>query len=312
MLLTVVILTLNEELHIKRAIESVSEVADRIFVIDSGSTDDTVSIAVSCGANVLSNPFVTQAKQFNWALENLPDDTQWVFRLDADEVMTIDLKRSLIGVLSEVRDGINGISVDRRILFLGRSIRWGGVFPVTLVRAFRFGYGRSEDRWMDEHIIVDGGVIRSSGELLDWNLKPLTWWVEKHNRYASREAIEVLNTEYHFLSRGAETNLSGGSEFRRFVKARIYTRMPLGLRSFIYFAYRYIVRLGFLDGYRGFAFHFLQGFWYRFLVDLKTREVKQRLGNDGGNIFDIIYEVLDINLSSEPEAATTQSSNQES
>ena len=312
MQLTVIILTLNEELHIKRAIESVSDLADRIFVIDSGSTDDTVSIAVSCGAKVLTNAFVTQATQFNWALDNLPDDTQWVFRLDADEVVTADLKYSLARVLSEVGDGINGISVDRRILFLGGSIRWGGVFPVRLVRAFRFGYGRSEDRWMDEHIIVDGGVVSASGEILDWNLKPLTWWVEKHNRYASREAIEVLNAEYEFLNRSAKKDLTGGSEFRRFVKARIYMRMPLGLRSFVYFAYRYIIRLGFLDGYRGFAFHFLQGFWYRLLVDLKTQEVKQLLANDCSNIFDIIYEVLEINLSSESEVEIAQSSNHES
>ena len=82
--LTVVILAYNEERHLARAIESIEQLADRIFIIDSGSTDKTVEIAKAAGAEILTNPFVTQAQQFNWALDRLPSDTDWVLPLDAD------------------------------------------------------------------------------------------------------------------------------------------------------------------------------------------------------------------------------------
>ena len=294
--LTVVILTRDEALHIARAIGSVQEVADRIFVVDSGSTDGTADIARGLGAEVLVHPFITQAKQFNWVLEQLPAETDWVLRLDADEVVSPELARSLAQKLPNIGPEVAGASVLRRIAFLGQPIRWGGIFPVRITRVLRHGLGRSEDRWMDEHILLDGPEIMLDGEILDDNLKPLSWWIEKHNNYASREVIEILNVEYGFLGRKIVHKPSGQAGVKRWLKERVYARLPGGLRAFAYFIYRYVVRLGFLDRKAGTAFHVLQGFWYRYLVDMKLHEVRIYMQLYDVNVIEAIRDVLGITI----------------
>ena len=195
-LLTVIILTCNEERHIERAIASVQGVAQRCYVVDSGSTDRTVELASASGAVVLHNPWVNHAVQFNWALQQLPEDTKWVLRLDADEFVIEELASEIREELGRVAEDVAGIVVSRRMCFLGRPIHWGGVFPIRVVRLLRSGRGEVEDRWMDEHIVVDGPTVRFRGEIIDDNSNPLTWWVAKHNSYSSREAVELLNLEY--------------------------------------------------------------------------------------------------------------------
>ena len=296
MTLTVVILTKDEAKHIARAIQSVKAIADRILVVDSGSRDNTTEIAKQLGADVLVHPFVTQAEQFNWALTQLPSDTDWVFRLDADEVVSSDLAESLKNNLDGLGGGIAGARVNRRIAFLGKEIRWGGVFPVSIVRVFRYGRGRSEDRWMDEHIFVDGSEIQLSGELLDDNKKPLTWWIEKHNQYASREVVEILDAEYKFLSRGSPKALTGQSAFKRWLKLNVYSQLPPGLRAGLYFFYRFVLRLGIFDGREGRAFHVMQGFWYRYLVDIKLLEVRRVMDSDSLDVVAAIALVLNIDV----------------
>jgi len=297
MSLTVVILTRDEQKHISRAIGSVAAVADRIFVIDSGSGDSTVDIARSHGAEVLTNPFITQAQQFNWALSQLPQDTEWVFRLDADEVVSIELAQSLAETLPLLGPEVAGAEVLRRMAFLGRPIRRGGLFPMRVVRVMRYGRGRSEDRWMDEHILVNGTVAQLEGELLDDNLNSLTWWTAKHNAYASREVVEMLNLEYRFLQRD-ESAGSGGRQagVKRWVKEKIYARLPAGPRALAYFLYRYLLRLGFLDGREGAIFHVLQGFWYRYLVDAKLSEVKLYMRNQKVDVRVAIQQILGIRV----------------
>ena len=299
-MLTVVILTRDESLHLARAIRSVQQAADRIFVVDSGSTDDTVIIANAHGAEVLVHPFTTQAKQFNWALEQLPEDTEWVFRLDADEIVSPELVRSLVQVLPDLPVSVAGASVDRRITFLRHPIRWGGICPVRITRVLRYGRGRSEDRWMDEHIKVAGATVRLGGELIDDNLNFLSWWTDKHNRYASREAVDLLNLEYRFMPHDTVASLRSGSQAgpKRWLKERVYARLPAGFRALAYFLYRYVIRMGFLDGRVGFTFHFLQGFWYRYLVDAKVAEVKQHMLQQDVHVTAAIERVLGIKLGS--------------
>lgn len=298
MALTVVILTRNEAQHIERAIRSVQAVVDSIFVVDSGSTDATVAIAEGLGAKVLVHPFITQAKQFNWALGQLPDETEWVFRLDADEVVSPELAASLTEALPSLGPDVAGARIYRRIAFLGRPIRWGGVFPVQITRVLRHKRGRSEDRWMDEHIVLDGSEVQLDGELLDDSLKPLGWWIDKHNSYASREVVEILNAEFGFLDREVVSGPSGQSGLKRWLKLNVYARLPAGFRAFVYFFYRYVLRLGFLDGTEGTAFHVLQGFWYRYLVDMKLYEVRQYMRRDGFDAVSAIRDVLEIDVSS--------------
>lgn len=296
MTLTTVILTFNEERHIARAIGSVADVTDRFVVVDSGSTDRTVEIARDLGAQVLFHPFVTQARQFNWALNQLPQDTSWVFRLDADEVVSPELAHSLAAFVGQASK-VAGAEVQRRIAFLGRPIRWGGLFPVPIVRVLRFGKGRSEDRWMDEHIVLDGPVATLDGELLDDNLNSLTWWTAKHNSYASREVVELLNLEHGFFHRDTAGALGDAQAVRkRWLKEKLYARLPGGLRAFAYFAFRYLLRGGFRDGREGLAFHVLQGFWYRFLVDAKLSEVRSYMARHSCSAPEAIQAVLEIDV----------------
>jgi glycosyltransferase involved in cell wall biosynthesis len=306
MSLTVVILTLNEARHITRALASVEAIADRAVVVDSGSTDATVSLAEAAGAEVLVHPFVNQAQQFNWALEQLGEGTDWVLRLDADEVVTPELAVEVRSRLDGLSEGVRGVSLGRRIIFLGRPIRWGGLFPAQVVRLFRHGYARCEDRWMDEHMIVDGPIINDfDGEIHDINLNPLGWWIAKHNFYAAREVIEILDRQYGFLGRQAAPEYPSGRQARakRWIKERAYERLPSGLRAFAYFLYRFVVRFGFLDGKPGMIFHILQGFWYRYLIDAKLFELQLYMENNDVDIRVAIQDVLGIAIDIKEGAA---------
>jgi glycosyltransferase involved in cell wall biosynthesis len=298
MSITVVILTKNEELHIGRALASVTGIASRCVVVDSGSSDRTVEIARAAGAEVLSNPFTTQAQQFNWALEQLPSDTEWVLRLDADEFATEALATEISEKLSKIPNGVAAVCISRRMNFLGRPVKWGGLFPVRVVRLFKYGRGRSEDRWMDEHITADGVTVDFQGEIIDDNLNSLTWWVEKHNSYASREVVELLDLEYSFMERDSSTTLQAGRQAgtKRWLKEKVYARLPGGFRAFAYFAYRYIVRGGFIDSKEGAIFHVLQGFWYRYLVDAKLHEVNAYMRKNNVDAISAIKDVLGIDV----------------
>jgi hypothetical protein len=151
---------------------------------------------------------------------------------------------------------------------------------------------------MDEHIKVTGPTVDVAGEIIDDNLNTLSWWTEKHNQYASREAIDLLNLEYGFMPLDSVARLRGGKQagVKRWIKEVVYARLPGGSRAGLYFLYRYIIRFGFLDGHAGMSFHFLQGFWYRYLVDAKIAEVRRRMRSDGIDVVDAIAVVLSIRV----------------
>ena len=277
MKLVAVILTFNEEQHLARCIASLAGVAIEIVIADCFSTDGTLAIARAHGARVIQREWVNYAAQFNWALTQLDAGTDWVLRIDADEVLTPELAAEIKARLPGIGPEVDGVYCSRRMTFQGRLMRHGGIFPVRVLRLFRHGRGQCENRWMDEHIKVAGPTVDFKGELIDDNLNPLTWWTDKHNKYASREAVDLLNLQYHFMPHDSVASLRGGKQagLKRWVKEVVYARLPGGFRAFAYFFYRYVLRLGFLDGQAGTAFHFLQGFWYRYLVDAKVAEVQR-------------------------------------
>lgn len=298
MKLTAIVLTLNEAQHLPRCLESLRGVATRVLVVDSFSTDETVALAEAHGAQVIQNPFINHSQQFNWSLTQLDADTDWVLRIDADEVLTAVLAAQILERLLGLGPDIDGVFVSRCMTFQGRLIRHGGLFPVRVLRLFRNGRGTCENRWMDEHIKVAGLTADFHGALIDDNLNSLTWWTDKHNRYASREAVDLLNLEYGFMPHDSVARLRGGSQagMKRWLKEQVYARLPGGFRALAYFLYRYFVRLGFLDGRAGFAFHFLQGFWYRYLVDAKIAEVRRTVRRERLEPHEAIKRVLGINL----------------
>lgn len=276
MLLSVIILTKNESSNLPFCLQSIQSIGVEIFVVDSGSTDRTIEIAKQAGCQVVHHPFQNQAQQLNWALQNLPITTPWIMRLDADERLTPELVEELKQVLPTTPKEITGYQVKRRVFFMGRWIRHGGYYPTWLLRVWRTGMGSCEQRWMDEHIILSSGKIANlQHDIIDENQKGLSFWTDKHNHYADREVKDLLNLteEEDNLLKG---NPPSQATQRRWVKKNLYARSPLFIRAFIYFLLRYTIGLGFLDGIQGLIFHFLQGFWYRFLVDAKIYEIRKR------------------------------------
>jgi len=296
--ITVVILTFNEERHLARCLASLHNLASQVVVVDCFSTDKTLEIAENHRARVIQKEWVNHAAQFNWALTQLDTDTEWVLRLDADEVLTPELVAEIKLRLPNTASEIDGVCFGRRMTFQGRLIRHGGVFPVRVLRLFRYGRGQCENRWMDEHIKVAGQTLDFQGEIIDDNLQSLSWWTSKHNSYASREAVDLLNLEYGFKPHDSVADLGSGQQAgcKRWLKERVYAWLPGGFRALLYFSYRYFIRLGLLDGQAGTAFHFLQGFWYRYLVDAKIAEVKRHMRQNNVSIKTAIRDVLEIEI----------------
>ncbi len=279
--LSVVILTCNEGKHIARALRSLAALDARVFVVDSFSTDATVEIARAEGAFVVQNAFVHQAQQMQWALLNLPITTSWVMRLDADEVLTTELSDEINLRLPILPLEVTGINLKRRHIFLGRWIRHGGRYPVTLLRIWRRGTARVEQRWMDEHmVLLRGQAVTFQHDFSDENLNDLTHFTDKHNKYATREAVEVLSTKFGMAEADAgiaERHSSFQALAKRTIKESVYNRLPLWCGPLGYFLTRYILQGGALDGRAGLIYHTLQGFWYRFLVAAKIVEFEQHL-----------------------------------
>jgi glycosyltransferase involved in cell wall biosynthesis len=264
-MLSVIILTLDEEANLPVALASLRGLDPEIFVVDSGSTDRTLEIARAAGCHVVQHRFESQAQQLNWALDTLPIGTPWVMRLDADERLTPELAQELSARLPALPDDVTGLLVKRRVYFWGRWIRRGGYYPTWLLRIWRRGRARCEQRWMDEHMVVDSSrTMRLDHDIIDENQKGLTFWTDKHNRYADREVRDLLVLRERS---GTTVDLDDQPGIRRWLKENLYTRAPLFWRALGYWFYRYVLRLGFLDGRPGLVFHFLQGF----LVPLSGR-----------------------------------------
>lgn len=283
MSITAIILTHNESLHIERAIRSIQAFTDQICVVDSGSTDATTGIAKRLGAEIYTHAFVNQARQFQWALDTLDIRGEWVLRLDADEIIEPDLAREITEKLPQLPAEVVGVNLKRKHIFMDRWVRHGGRYPLMMLRLWRHGKGRVEDRWMDEHVVVWGGrTVTFDGGFADHNLNDLSYFIDKHNKYATREAIEVLNQRLGLFARDDALNAHSASfqaSFKRWAKERIYNRIPFTISATLYFLWRYIFQLGFLDGRSGLVYHFLQGYWYRFLVGAELMELERAVAH---------------------------------
>lgn len=282
--LTVVILTKNEEKNLRKCIESFHGIVKRFVIVDSGSTDGTEMLCgqmdeelhdVGSQLDFYAHPWVSYADQLNWGLEHTDITTEWSMRMDADEELMEDLAQEIDEKLDDLQEPVNGVILRRRTIFMGKWIKHGGRYPELLLRIFRTGKAKCEMKIMDEHMILsEGTMVTFEHDLIDNNQKDLDWWTAKHNWYSNREVLD------HQLSqKGDSLKDKGGSSkqarIKRIVKNGGYYRLPKFFRAHVYFLYRYWIRLGFLDGTEGRIYHFLQAYWYRFLVDAKMYQCEK-------------------------------------
>lgn len=263
--LSVIILSFNEEANLPACLDSLDGLRSEVIVLDSFSTDKTPEIAQSRGVSFYQHVFENYAAQRNWAQHNLPIQTRWVLHLDADERLTPGLVSEINEVLEHPGSETSGFLFRKRTIFMGRWIRHGGHYPTYHLRLFRTDNGRCEDRLYDQHFIVDGAVEKLKNDYLDIVASNLSTWTARHARWAQMEAREMLAAPDD--RRQVDPVLLGNPIQRRRWLRNTYSRGPLFVRTFLYAAYRYFFRLGFLDGGEGLIFHVLQGFWFRFLVD---------------------------------------------
>lgn len=273
-----VILTYNEEKNLAACLQSLDQWLSGIVVVDSGSTDATVAIAKQYGARVLTHSFESHAKQWRWALESLDDTVDWILGLDADQRVSQELCEELRRIFGNPKEisGVDGFYVKRREIFRGRWIRHGGYYPKYLLKLFRRDKVFVDvGELADHHFFVRGETEKLRCDIVEDNQKEadLSFWIEKHNRYARLQAEQELAHTGRWPSR---PRLFGSPDERVFWLKSLWYRMPLYLRPLLYFTYRYFLRLGFLDGKQGFIFHFLHAFWYRLLVDIYCEDLTSR------------------------------------
>lgn len=273
--ISIVLLTYNEEANIRRCLESIKDLTDDIVIVDSFSTDSTLKICGEYGCRIVQNKFVNHAVQFNWALDHVPLDRPWILRLDSDEMLPANLKRELLELTATSGPDIAGIYLNRRMYFMNRWLKHGAMYPHYILRIFRKGTGRYEEKTEEHLVLRSGRAIYATHDFLEDNRQnTLKYWLKKHDDLSDGEIRDTL-LETRDPSRDLQPRLFGTKvERTRWLKTHVYVKSPLFVRGFLYFLYRYVVRLGFLDGLPGLIFHVLQGFWYRFYIDARIYEIR--------------------------------------
>jgi glycosyltransferase involved in cell wall biosynthesis len=284
---TFIILTYNEELHLQRLLNSIRRLNAAVCILDSGSTDQTLQIAETSGAQVKQHAFINHPQQWHYALEAFNIETPWVICIDADQVVTRELEQQLLTFIDEDYRDINGIYFNRKNYFKSTWIKHGGYFPFYLLKMFRYGIGYSDlNENMDHRFIVPGKtLVWKHGYLLEENLKEnnIRFWIDKHNRYSDLLAQEEIERRQQLRMQTIKPAFWGNPDEHTAWLKKLWWRMPLFIRPAVYFIYRYIFRLGILDGRQGFVFHFLQAFWFRLIVDVKIKELLNKNKPDASN-----------------------------
>lgn len=275
--LTAIVLTKNEGANLPACLASLKDVVERVVVVDSYSSDATCYLARKFGAEVYEHEFVNYGAQFQWAIDNCEIESDWVLRIDADERLTKDSANELVSLCNEhLHTDVNGIVLRFRVLFMGTYLKHGGAYPMRKLCVFKPGKAYMEQRYMDEQIVLtEGKSIEMRHDLDHEDYKDLTFWISKHNWYATRAAKDYLE---HLNQSQETTALNWHSFVLRALKYGIYYRLPSRLRTWLYFEYRYVLRGGFLDGRAGYWYAFFQAYWYRTLVDAKIFEAEARGG----------------------------------
>lgn len=268
--ISVLILTKNEQQDLPACLESVAW-SDDIHVFDSMSTDNTVEIAEKFGAKVTKREFDTESIHKNWGLSNIPFKHQWIYHSDADERVTPELAEALKAFV-ENPDEYVALRVRRRDYLMGSWLKNVTPSPFN-IRLFKLGSIRYE-RLTNPVTIVDGAVAETNQHFNHFPFsKGMTHWFDKHNRYSTLEAAQIVenrkaNSNFSFW----KALTSKDANERRFHQKEFYYRLPL--RPLVMFILLYFVKLGFLDGRAGLTFTVLRSI-YEYMIVLKVNELEQ-------------------------------------
>ena len=275
-MLDVLIITKNEEANIGHCLEAIVGWTNRIFVVDSGSTDRTEEIVRGHGAEFVHQDWLGYAAQKNHALETLPFESDWILIVDADEVITPKLRAEIEAVctrnVAEVPEA--GFYLNRRLVFMDRPIRHCGYFPSWNLRLFKRGRAVYESREVHEHMLVDGPTGYLNSPMEHWDRRGLGYYIAKHNEYSTLEAQALVNDLRSDSNRIKASLFGNALERRRWMKLRVYPWLPM---PWVFrFFYMFFLRLGFLDGFHGFRFCLFIAS-YEMFVKLKLMELQGQL-----------------------------------
>jgi glycosyltransferase involved in cell wall biosynthesis len=267
---SVLILTLNEEINIGECVDS-CRWSDDLVVFDSCSSDRTREIALSKGARVFQRPFDNYAAQRNAALANVTYAHPWVLMVDADERVPAELAAEIAESVRSVNDRVVMFRMRRKDFFLGKWLKRSSGYPTWFGRLVMPGRVHVQREYNEEYL-ADGDVAHLKAHLhhLPFN-KGIDFWFERHNRYSSMEAALTLRMRSAPVS-SFNLFVADALERRRRLKQIAY-RMPM--RPLMVFIYLYIVRMGMLDGRAGFYFSRMRAA-YEMMIDLKIMELKRR------------------------------------
>lgn len=244
----VMIPTFNEASHISETVQNALKVGP-VYVLDSLSTDGTQELARAAGATVVEHPFENYSRQKNWGLDNLPFTGDWVFILDADERVTPQLREELFDTAS-MSDPASGYFVNRVVIFMGRPIWHGGLYPSWNLRFFRRGSCRYEDRSVHEHMICQGRTGYLKRLMLHIRRETISEYLNKHIKYADMESDEWVKSAMGVKSEAHARQLFKDQlRLRQWIRREVWPRTPF--KPLIRFFYMYFVRFGFMDGKAG-------------------------------------------------------------
>ncbi|AYQ30769.1 glycosyltransferase family 2 protein [Runella sp. SP2] len=265
---SVIILTFNEEDNIESCLNKILKVSNDVFVVDSFSTDNTIKILEKYPIKSVQNKFVNYSQQRNWAQENCPFNHEWVLHIDAGEFLTPELIHWLQHVFPTQMEKFDGFIFSRRVYFLNKWIKRGGMYPNSHLRLFKKEKGFCENKSYDQHFVVEGKInkVPLGADVIDNNGSNVNDFILKHLRWANKEAEDIISNQ-NTQGNVKESILGNDIERKRFLKNNLYYKFPVLWRAFFLFLYRYVFMLGFLDGKVGFIYHFLQCFWFRVTID---------------------------------------------
>jgi glycosyltransferase involved in cell wall biosynthesis len=267
---SVIVFTLNEEIHLTSCLDSVKN-CDDVIVVDSGSSDHTKDLAATHGARFFSHPFTGFGDQRNWALENTAPKHAWALILDADERPMPELLEELRSIASSAATSIAAYRVKRRFHFWGRWLRYSSLYPSWVVRLVRVGSVRYINRGHAETQVIDGDTADLRWDLIDENLKGIDEWFERQNRYSTKDALHELSLiEGVPFLRGL---FSADPLIRRATLKNLSNRVPA--RPLVYFIYAYVFRRGFLDGRDGYIFCMMRA-TYQAMVASKKHDLRRK------------------------------------